>query len=296
MATGIQWTDETHNFWKGCDKISAGCKFCYAAREFDRWKLGPFSILTRTKGFLNPLGYAARIGEGKYWKGMKIFVGSWMDFFIDRPEVKEWRASAWEVIRDTPEFQYQILTKRADKILDMLPDDWGPDYDHVWIGVSMEDQKSFNERIQHLAKVPAKIKFISAEPLISSINMLYPEEIHPPKHSFESYSSSSMLAPPENPPLLHEAGIKWVIVGGESGNENGKHKYRPCQVEWIADIVSQCTWIDVPVFVKQMGTQLYKDLDLSDRHGGNMEEWPSHLQVRQFPHDYNSLIAHLQLN
>ncbi len=85
--------------------------------------------------------------------------------------------------------------------------------------------------------------------------------------------------------------VKPKKIDGEAWNGNRKI----CR-EWIADIVSQCTWIDVPVFVKQMGTQLYKDLDLSDRHGGNMEEWPSHLQVRQFPHDYNSLIAHLQLN
>jgi len=294
MATGIQWTDETHNFWKGCEKISAGCKYCYAARDFDRWDLGPFSNLSKTKGFLNPLKYAARIGDGKYWRGMKIFVGSWMDFFIDNPDANAWRKKAWEVMRDTPEFQYQVLTKRADKILDMLPDDWGPDYDHVWIGASMEDQKAFNERIVHLEKVPAKIKFISAEPLISPINMMYPEEVNAPEHSLSQYQGAASI--PENEPLLRKAGISWVIVGGESGNENGKHKYRPCQVEWIADIVAQCGWIDVPVFVKQMGTQLYKDLGLSDRHGGNMEEWPSHLQVRQFPHAYNKSMEQLQPN
>ncbi len=289
MATGIQWTDETHNFWKGCDKISAGCKYCYAARDFDRYGLGQFSNITRTKGFNNPLKYAARIGDGKFWEGMKIFVGSWMDFFIDRPEVNEWRNEAWQIMKDTPEFQYQILTKRADKILEMLPDDWGPEYDHVWMGVSMENQEAFNDRILHLAKVPAKIKFISAEPLIGPIDMSYPEELNPAEFCCQTANAfCGCQGHPQNAPLLHQADISWVIIGGESGNDNGKHKYRPCDTEWMSEIIAQCGWLDIPVFVKQLGTQLYKDLGLKDRHGGKPEEWPEelHLDIRQFHHNY----------
>jgi protein gp37 len=75
----------------------------------------------------------------------------------------------------------------------------------------------------------------------------------------------------------------WVIVGGESGNENGKYKYRPCELEWIESIVNQCQRNDIPVFVKQLGTFLSKQLKLSDRHGGNINDWPANLQVRQFP-------------
>jgi len=77
--------------------------------------------------------------------------------------------------------------------------------------------------------------------------------------------------------------IDWVIVGGESGNDNGPYKYRPCKLEWINKIVAQCNEQEVPVFIKQLGTQLAKDLELTDRHGGNIDEFPKHLQIRQFP-------------
>lgn len=77
--------------------------------------------------------------------------------------------------------------------------------------------------------------------------------------------------------------LDWVIVGGESGHETGKYRYRTCELEWIEAIVNQCKEENIPVFVKQMGTYLSKKLGMSDRHGGNIEEFPKHLQLRQFP-------------
>jgi len=80
----------------------------------------------------------------------------------------------------------------------------------------------------------------------------------------------------------------WVIVGGESGNDIGKYQHRPCQLEWIDLIVEQCQDAEVPVFVKQMGTYLSKQMRMSDRHGGNINEFPAHLQLRQFPDFYGT--------
>ena len=75
----------------------------------------------------------------------------------------------------------------------------------------------------------------------------------------------------------------WVIVGGESGNETGLYRYRECKLEWIESIIDQCRSAGVPVFVKQLGTHLKKKLKLSDRHGGNIDEWQDHLRIREFP-------------
>ena len=77
--------------------------------------------------------------------------------------------------------------------------------------------------------------------------------------------------------------IDWVIIGGESGNDTGKYRYRPCELEWIESIINQCNKFRIPVFVKQLGTHLAKEMKLSDRHGGNIDEFPEHLQIRQFP-------------
>ena len=89
------------------------------------------------------------------------------------------------------------------------------------------------------------------------------------------------MGQPIDPPIIYY--FDWVIVGGESGNENGKSKYRPCNLEWIEDIVSVCKRNRKPVFVKQLGTHLSKELKMSDRHGTKIEEFPTQLQVREFP-------------
>jgi protein gp37 len=77
--------------------------------------------------------------------------------------------------------------------------------------------------------------------------------------------------------------VDWVIIGGESGNETGKYRYRPADVAWFYDLIQQCKEANCPVFVKQMGTAIAKEMKYKDRHGGDMNEWPEPLQIRQFP-------------
>lgn len=259
--TGIQWTDATVNFWHGCQKVSEGCKFCYMYRDKETLYGGdPTSVLrTSDSTFYKALS----------WKQPKrIFTCSWSDFFIDAAD--GWRSDAWDVIRSTPQHSWQILTKRPDRIRECLPPDWGDGYDNVWLGVSIENQKNFYRAVT-LSKIPAKTRFISAEPLIEKLNLMPAE-----------YGSS----------IIDQ--FQWCIIGGESGNDFGNYRYRECKVEWIEHLIAQLSPTGVAVFVKQLGTHLSKELNLKDKHGGRMKEWAEHLRIRQFPQSSSNNIVQNQ--
>jgi len=166
--------------------------------------------------------------------GPLIFVCSWSDFFI--PEADEWRADAWNIIRRTPRLVYQILTKRPERIEQCLPDDWGgKGYPNVFLGVSAEDQRQADFRIPILLKIPARIRFLSCEPLLGRIDLMGSEYL---RRHFVSY---------DDPRVLREQ-IDWVIVGGESGPDA-----RPMLPGWVHTILGQCRYAKVPFFFKQWG-------------------------------------------
>jgi len=246
FETNIAWTEATWNPWHGCHKVSDGCKHCYMYRDKERFKQDPTIVVRSKTTFLKPLS----------WTDPRlIFPCSWSDFFVK--EADAWRAEAWEIIKATPWHTYQILTKRIERAGDCLPADWGSGYKNVWLGTSIESDK-YNNRIDYLLKIPAIVRWISAEPLLYYLNLGFiNKEVRD--------------------------GIHWVVVGGESGNETGKYLYRPCEIKWIESIVKQCKKNDIPVFVKQMGTFLANSLHLSDRHGKILNEFPTHLQIQQFP-------------
>lgn len=247
--TKINWTDATVNFWTGCQKVSPGCKYCYMYRDKERYGQDPKTVLrTADKTF-----YAAL----KWKEPRLIFTCSWSDFFIK--EADEWRADAWEVIRKTPQHNWQILTKRPERISECLPHDWGKGWPNVWLGISAENEKMFDERVPVLLNTPAMTRFVSIEPLLERIEMTRKRR-------------SDLL------------GIDWVIIGGESGSDNGKYKYRPCEAEWMMEIVQKMPQA-TKVFVKQLGTYLAKQIGATDRHGGNIDEFPAALQFRQMPPD-----------
>jgi protein gp37 len=244
----IQWTGPTWNPWHGCSKVSDGCKFCYMYRDKHKYGQDPNNVVKSKTKFREPL---------KWTEPQLIFTCSWSDWFIE--DADAWRPEAWEVIKNTPHHTYQILTKRPERILSCLPDDWGDGYPNVWIGVSVESNK-VKDRIRILSEVPAKVRFISAEPLIGELTL-------------NDYSET--LA----------AKFQWIIIGGESGNDNGKFKYRPCELGWIENLIIQSQNYGLSVFVKQLGTYLSKTMGCKDRHAGNINEWPETLQVRDFPED-----------
>ena len=244
----IQWTDDTVNFWHGCKKVSDGCKFCYMYRDKERYGQDATTILRS--------GDTTFYQALKWKEGRKIFTCSWSDFFI--AEADGWRADAWDVIRKTPQHQWQILTKRPERIKECLPPDWGEGWDNVWIGVSVESQK-YISRVSQLCQIPAITRFVSAEPLIGEIDFSVIEE--------------------------DMKSIHWCIIGGESGNTTGKHLFRECEMEWIEKIITYLKETSVKIFVKQTGTFIAAAMKYKDRHGGDMDEWPSQIQIREFPHD-----------
>jgi protein gp37 len=146
----------------------------------------------------------------------RVFCASMADVFEDRaPEGQLERL--WDVIRETPNLDWQLLTKRPERIAESLPNDWRDGYPNVWLGTSVEDHRVL-DRIDHLVEVPAIVHFLSVEPLIGPIGEL---------------------------PLVD---IEWVIVGGEYGP-----KARPMDPEWVRDIRQQCQDHRVPFFFKQWG-------------------------------------------
>jgi protein gp37 len=182
----------------------------------------------------------------------KIFTNSMSDFFHERGDV--YRPWAWRIIKKHNQYDWQILTKRPERISSCLPPDWNDGWKQVWIGISAENNEVCEERFNALKTVPGYIKFASVEPLLEQINLR---------------------------PYLQD--IQWVIVGGESGNDYGAYRYRPCKIEWIEDVVNQCREAVVPVFVKQLGTYLHHQMKLSHWYGGNINEFPEQLKIRQFP-------------
>lgn len=252
--TGISWTDATWNIARGCTKVDEDCKYCYMYRDsFDSSRYDPLQVV-RTKTVFNfPLKYKET--KSAVWEGRPlIFTSSLTDVF--HPAIDSYRNEMWDIIRQCPHLIFQILTKRPERINDHLPADWGEGWDNVWLGTSIGSDKSLH-RMRELLLVPTATRFISFEPLHGYIDA--------------NFDIGEIIA------------FDWIIIGGESGNENGKYKYRPCELEWIYELAESFRSSGVAVFIKQLGTHLSKQLKLSDRHGGNISEFPEQLQVREFP-------------
>lgn len=242
----IQWTNITWNPFYGCKKVSKECKYCYMYRDQMRYGRNPTDVVKSKTQFDMPLKIINQ--------GTLVFTCSWSDWFIE--DADQWREELWKIIKACPHLTFQILTKRPERIATCLPDDWGSGYENVWLGVSVGENATIG-RIETLNKVPSKIKFVSIEPLLEDIT------------EFKS--------------VLEKCKIDWCIIGGESGNDSGKFLYRPCEINWMKRIIHTCKEHKVKIFVKQLGTYLAKQLELKDRHGGDINEWPKELRIREIP-------------
>lgn len=229
--TGIGWTLRTFNPWRGCKKISPGCENCYMFTEQYRYKLDP-TVVTRTKTWNQPRRWQKAL-NGTDKKEM-VFTCSWSDFFIQ--DADEWRDEAWKLIKETPNLIYQVLTKRPKLIPKRLPADWGEGYPNVALGVSIESA-DWNGRADDLRVVPARWRFISAEPLLGSIKGLNLADIH------------------------------WLIAGGESGPG-----FRVMDLDWAREARDMCVAAKVPFFYKQDSGPLPGKNNVLD--GRTWEEWP----------------------
>lgn len=219
--SGIGWTDYSINFWIGCRKVSEACKNCYMFREMKRYGRDP-NVVTRTKP--NTWRKPYRVKEPS-----KFFVCSWSDFYIE--EADEWRTEAWQVMRDNPQHIFQILTKRPERIKSQMPLSGLPE--NAWIGISAENQRRFDERIEYLYGFEASVKYISVEPMLGSLTLGKHTEV-----------------------------IDWTIAGGESGT-----KARPSNTDWFRQLQEECKNAGIPYFFKQFGE--YVDMDTAISMGYN---------------------------
>jgi protein gp37 len=256
--TKIQWTDHTFNPWWGCSKVSPGCTHCYAdtfAKRVGQDIWGPDA--------------PRRFQSDSYWKEplrwnrsaqaagvrRRVFCASMADVFEDRRDLDSQRERLWNLIAQTPCLDWQLLTKRPENVERLVPREWLAEWPaNVWLGATAENQEYADRRLPILIALPAPIRFVSCEPLLDAINLR---------------------------PFLDS--IQWVIVGGESGMGS-----RPCATEWIEDLQRQCKEARVACFVKQLGTHVISLtegvlLKFRDSKGGQLEEWPEPLRVREFP-------------
>lgn len=214
MATQsrIEWTESTWNPLTGCTKISPGCKHCYAERMAKRLQA------MRQPNYVN--GFKLTMHEHVLEKPLEwktpqvIFVNSMSDLF-HKDVPLEFIQRVFDTMKRAHWHQFQVLTKRSDRLAELSPYlEWT---DNIWMGISVENEK-YTFRIDDLRKTGAKIKFLSVEPLIGPISK------------------------------MNLKGINWVIVGGESGPGA-----RPLEREWVVSIRDQCVKAKVPFFFKQWG-------------------------------------------
>ena len=223
--TSIEWTDATWNPVAGCTVLTAGCTNCYAMRMAARLEaMGTekYRGLTRKSGGRAVWTGKIRLDEKsldapRAWsKPRKVFVNSMSDLFHDDVPGK-FIARVWGVMRDTPRHTYQILTKRPERMAEVLSKPPFETLSNVWLGASVEDDRVLY-RLDAIRRVPATIRFVSLEPLIGSV-------------------ARGDLT-----------GIHWAIVGGESGP-----RAREMKPEWVDEIEAMCRRSGTAFFFKQWG-------------------------------------------
>lgn len=251
--TGIAWTHHTFNPWWGCTKVSPGCEHCYAEKVAQRFNQAQWGKDHPRRLFSSKHWQQLRTwnARAKYLKKRElVFCASMADVADTHPSIATERQRLWQHIADLrgQNLIFQLLTKRPALLIKQLPNDWGKGYDNVWLGASIED-RAMAYRVHHVTAAPAAVHFLSLEPLLERID-----------------------------PKIITDDIEWVIIGGESGA-----CARPFDLDWAHEIISYCAEVGIPVFVKQLGSVLAKQMRLRSSKGGDPLEWPEALRVQQIP-------------
>ena len=248
--TAISWTHHTFNPWSGCAKVSAGCAHCYAAdlppamRRFAEWGANGTRIPASESYWKEPLKWArkaAAAGERR-----RVFCASVADVFEDRADLDAYRERLWALIKATPELDWLLLTKRPERMAA-----WAETHEwpvNAWAGTSVEDQKAADERIPRLLRIPARVRFLSMEPLLGPVDLLKWTQRHAVNQYDDCTNWCRRCAAAREGGWLPDAEIGWVIVGGESG----RHA-RPMHPDWVRSIRDQCANAGVPFHFKQFG-------------------------------------------
>lgn len=212
-VTGISWCDHTWNWVVGCTKVSAACRDCYMYRDMRRFGRDPTVVQRAATGTFTAPVHRDRAGAWKWPDGDLVFTCSWSDFF--HADADPHRSDAWDLIRRRPGLRFLVLTKRPERIAGCLPPNWGDGWENVAFGVTAENQEAADGRVPTLLRVPARWRFVSAEPLLGPVHV--------------------------------PSGINWVIAGGESGPTA-----RPADLAWYRSLLAQCRAAGVPYFQKQL--------------------------------------------
>lgn len=242
-ATKIEWCDSTWNGWWGCTKIAPACDFCYAAvldkrTGGDHWGNVP-RRRTSEKNWHEPLKWQrdAAAFLAKHGHRRRVFCGSMKDW-ADNQVPKEWRADLWQLIRDCPDLDWLMLTKRPQNIAKMLPAFWDDIKGSIWLGTTIEDHEHATRNVPHLLEHDAAVRFVSCEPLLGPLNLrtwLHDSDCHW-QDGFCTCSEP------------REHSIDWVITGGESGPHA-----RFTHPDWLADIRDQVAKSRAAFLHKQNG-------------------------------------------
>ena len=309
--TAIQWADATYNPWWGCERVSPACAHCYADRDSRRfargaklWDAGHTFRFFGDKHWDEPLRWARTL-PAKLGRRPRVFCASMADVFEERPELEDPRVRLMMLIERTPELDWLLLTKRPEFARDWMGRWYDAiergnfpagtraprPYPNVWLGVSIENAR-FTWRADVLREIPAAVRFISAEPLLGS---LFEEHRAPATYFIEGRRIEGARSNGRAP--LDLADIDWVIIGGESGS-----KARPFRIEHAVEIIENIyserahQRVEAPgppaIFVKQLGAKpIFRSglggydvaLELRDPKGGDCDEWPADLRIREFP-------------
>lgn len=278
--TTIEWTDNTQNFWEGCQEIGPGCLHCYAKTRNARfgggsatnWGPGAPRRRTGAKNWAKPKAWNAAHGKffAQHGRRQRVFCSSLSDIFDNQVPI-EWLVDALEVIRTTPNLDWQLLTKRiglarsrllqaneyvvgnwpAEEavplsrwLVDWLEGDNPPA--NVWLGATIVNQEEADRDILKLLAMPARVRFLSMEPLLGPVNLTSIRVGGGGFHEFDPIIFANVLHRAEAFPPLPK--IDWVIVGGESGPGA-----RPMHPDWARSLRDQCSAYGTPFLFKQWG-------------------------------------------
>lgn len=207
--------------WRGCHKYSEGCKYCYIHKGDAKRGVDTGSIV-KLDGFDAPVK-RNKNGEYRMKGGQLVYLCFSTDFLIE--EADPWRAQCWAMIKERPDLRFLFLTKRIERFMRCVTDDWNDGYENVTVGCTVENQRRADERLKIFSALPIKHKNIICQPLIEEINI-------------EPYLD----------------GVELVVVGGESDREA-----RPLHYDWVLSIREQCVRKGVHFEFRQCGTHFVKD-------------------------------------
>jgi protein gp37 len=273
--TEISWADATFNAWIGCTRVSRACDACYAETQnaFRKWNGGTWGPGTPRKVMADAYWRRPHAWNKKAelsGKRPRVFCSSLADVFDNEAPAGQ-RDRLWATIRATPALDWLLLTKRPHNIARMLPPDWGDGYPNVWLGTTVEDQKTADLRVPVLLKVPAVVRFLSCEPLLGPVDL---GAFVRPNGLVEVVGPGGKVhyRRPAGDPLIGEAiarpgysvrgarDIHWVICGGENASNA-----RPMHPAWARQLRDQCQSAGVAYHFKQWGTWLPADQVTEDR-------------------------------